>query len=861
LFAGGADFHLASSDTNAKDQGTKLSSDSDLAFSDDIDGHSRGFGSLWDIGADEYVDGKFEYRRQITIDRTRVSPCSSNPSHFPILIIESGNWVKTKATDAVNGRIYSSSGHDIVFRADDGVTQLDHEIEKYDGTIGILVAWVRIPSLNYSGQSQDTSIYMYYGNAGITSPTANPTGVWNTSYGWRGVWHLSEASSVTRSDSTSNANNLTQTGGVPLATGQIASAASFNGTSQYLSLTDAGQTGLDITGNITIEAWIRLAQVDAGPYSIAMKWRGTCASGEGPYMLRATDGDPGYEREGFTAYNTCGGTNQSALGSTSSMVAGTWHHLVGVYDGSNVRIYKNGSQTNSNPLTGTLYNSDGDFQVGIRGTSQWFNGLIDEIRVSAVDRDACWIGTEYKNQSNPYTFITLGSEGSAAPTVVTLKSFTVTQYSEGVLLRWNTGYEVNNLGFHIYREENGQLVRLTPEPVAGSALIVGSRTALTAGHHYHWWDFPSISTRPSSLATLKYWLKDIDLSGKETMHGPVTPVISREPIQDKQRPELLSERGMRLQERYHHYWRVQDLKEKIRSQGLRSAKGALRLRSSRTGSKIPLRTGPTGLEGRGFHRRSDPSANEVQRVLAGRAAVKLSVKEEGWYRVSQPELVAAGLSPRVNPHHLQLFVDGREQPIGVIGGKDGRFGPRDAIEFYGVGLDTPSTDTRVYWLVEGFKPGKRVELSHSQGGRIVSSSFPYTVQVKDQWIYLPAIKNGEEENFFGAVVYGSGVDQLLGAKDLDLAASEDALLEVALQGATSGTHRVKVLVNDEEVGEVVFESQSKGLLQVEVPQAFLREGDNLVSFIPLGGEMDVSLVDSIRLTYWHTYTADNNRHY
>ncbi len=47
------DFHLASSDTCAKDAGTDLSSDTYYAFNDDIDGETRS--GTWDIGADEYV--------------------------------------------------------------------------------------------------------------------------------------------------------------------------------------------------------------------------------------------------------------------------------------------------------------------------------------------------------------------------------------------------------------------------------------------------------------------------------------------------------------------------------------------------------------------------------------------------------------------------------------------------------------------------------------------------------------------------------------------------------------------------------------------------------------------------------------
>ena len=248
----------------------------------------------------------------------------------------------------------------------------------------------------------------------------------------------------------------------------------------------------------------------------------------------------------------------------------------------------------------------------------------------------------------------------------------------------------------------------------------------------------------------------------------------------------------------------------------------------------------------------------MQQKLAGMPAVKLFVREEAWYRITQPELGAAGLSSRVNPRYLQLYVDGREQPIRVIGEKDGRFDSGDAIEFYGVGLDTLSTDSRVYWLVGGTKPGKRIQVYQGKGGSLGISSFPYTVEKRDRTIYFAALKNGEASNFFGSIIAGTPVNQLLNVSHADAGSSQEAYLEVALQGVTNGSHRVKAMLNEVELGEMAFEGQSLGIGQWLVSQSLLLEGENLVTLVPEGGESDVSLVDMIRLTYWHAYTADND---
>ena len=91
---------------------------------------------------------------------------------------------------------------------------------------------------------------------------------------------------------------------------------------------------------------------------------------------------------------------------------------------------------------------------------------------------------------------------------------------------------------------------------------------------------------------------------------------------------------------------------------------------------------------------------QVQPILARSQSIKISIRQEGWYRITQAELAAVGLS-EVDPRNLQLYLNGKQVAILVTGQADGRFDVQDALEFYGTGLDTPSTDTQAYWLVAG----------------------------------------------------------------------------------------------------------------------------------------------------------------
>jgi len=103
--------------------------------------------------------------------------------------------------------------------------------------------------------------------------------------------------------------------------------------------------------------------------------------------------------------------------SSVSVNDNVWHHLAATYDGATMKIYVDGSLTGSSAgysgnlpsLAGALH-IGGDYQAT---PGNFFNGLIDEPRVSGIARSVGWITTEYNNQSAPQGFLTLGAPGSA----------------------------------------------------------------------------------------------------------------------------------------------------------------------------------------------------------------------------------------------------------------------------------------------------------------------------------------------------------------------------------------------------------------------------------------------------------------
>ncbi|MCA9925987.1 MAG: hypothetical protein KC421_26630, partial [Anaerolineales bacterium] len=99
------------------------------------------------------------------------------------------------------------------------------------------------------------------------------------------------------------------------------------------------------------------------------------------------------------------------------------------------------------------------------------------------------------------------------PTAVTLISFTaVSQQAKSVQITWQTGAEIDNYGFELWRSKEGvweTAVKIHTEPAVGTG----------TGAIYRYQD-----SVPAN-GTWYYWLVDVDTNDVKATHGPVSVVV------------------------------------------------------------------------------------------------------------------------------------------------------------------------------------------------------------------------------------------------------------------------------------------------------------------------------------------------
>jgi RHS repeat-associated protein len=351
----------------------------------------------------------YAYRRAITIDHTKVP--NTDQSNFPVLISGTYSYL---ATVANGGNVQNANGYDVIVTSDTTcATKLSHEVETYNGATGAVNYWVKVPLLSHT---TDTTIYLCYGNSSVTTDQSNKTAVWDANY--KGVWHLSNGTTLNASDSTTNGNNGTISGAVATA-GRSDGGASLNGTSDHVQV-KAGKVDTSATSG-TVSAWVKMSALDEN--GVVLGYGGAAATDPALWgvYIREVSGNYYFA---IASRKTNGGTYSTVRGSTV-LASGTWYYVTYSSNGSSWKIRVNGPTAET--LTNVLGTNTGDwlgdiaptipdksdiggvYAGGAYSSVNFWHGILDEVRLSNVERSDDWVSTEYNNQNSPATFYTVSS--------------------------------------------------------------------------------------------------------------------------------------------------------------------------------------------------------------------------------------------------------------------------------------------------------------------------------------------------------------------------------------------------------------------------------------------------------------------
>ncbi|MHA2325204.1 MAG: DUF2341 domain-containing protein, partial [Promethearchaeota archaeon] len=346
----------------------------------------------------------YNYFKEITIDYTQVDGTNSH-LNFPLLI--------SLLDDDLRYDV-QNDGADIVFSMDGKC--LDHQVElfnqTYSGSKAQLIAWVRIPFLS---TAQNTTIKMYYGNSSIVS-RQNPTGVWDS--GYVGVWHLNEDPSGTppqmkdNTFPTSDGSTYGSMSSSNQVNGKIGGSIDFDGNNDYISIINNPE--LQITGELTVQIWFK-ADIIQNDYLFNKMGSSSTTYG---WDISFDDNTP---TDGWATFRYYDGVSTKEIG-YEPITNGKWYHAVGVFKPSEyAKFFLNGTLVGSltTGVAPSLFDPPIPIVLGRRsqGVTPYYDGIIDEARISNIARSEEWIVTEYNNQFNPNAFFSVGEENFSSPAV------------------------------------------------------------------------------------------------------------------------------------------------------------------------------------------------------------------------------------------------------------------------------------------------------------------------------------------------------------------------------------------------------------------------------------------------------------
>lgn len=325
--------------------------------------------------------GAFAYQRRLTVTTTSAgADIAGSLTDFPICVaVNTTSWGTVGAAHFFDTS--NTAGKRVQF-FDSAGTNLAYEVEKYDSAASDAIYWVKVGTI--AGNST-TTIDVGYGS--------DPNGADQNASPWPSTliagYHLdASGSAVSGADFSATGNTATMQNTPGTAAGIIATAGTFNGSTQYASLASIPTIG----SYPSFSCWIKLSAYKADAYMISIG--NTALNG---FHLGTFNG--GGFGNTFCAFTGAG--QNIAYSTTVPSVNGTvWYHVAGEHDGTYNRIFVNGAQERQ--ASNTILNTPATYATLMRrgqGTN-FITGTLDEVRIyanasSSAMRGANWFKGEY----------------------------------------------------------------------------------------------------------------------------------------------------------------------------------------------------------------------------------------------------------------------------------------------------------------------------------------------------------------------------------------------------------------------------------------------------------------------------------
>ena len=298
------------------------------------------------------------------------------------------------------------------------------------------------------------------------------------------------------------------------ASAQNTNALHFDGVDDVVS-TSSNISALNITGNITIEAWIKIS-------SNTSQYARIIGRGDATYRTYGLwIGNPTFQNR--ILWQIYGAGTPLNLMSATTLSLNTWYHIAVIRStGGDAKMYINGVLDNSSTgNTVTPHSTTFPTKIGYGDANVYFPGTIDEVRIWNVVRSATEISNNKSNQISTapglvasYQFNQGNAAGSNSGVTtltdasgnnfhgtlsgfalngstsnwisagftlpVTWQSFTAKKQPNSIELNWSTASEQNTKDFEVQYSTNTQ-----DWSALGAVAAAGNSSTIQQYRHIH----------------------------------------------------------------------------------------------------------------------------------------------------------------------------------------------------------------------------------------------------------------------------------------------------------------------------------------------------------------------------------------